>query len=84
MNELNVNLQQLRHSRRTMKTMRLISILLFAASLPVVCQTVPDLAGLVDAQLPGLHSAFFAPVASPTIRTGVLAMSAAVLDLMKK
>jgi hippurate hydrolase len=34
--------------------------------------------------VPGLHSALFAPVASPTIRTGVLAMSAAVLDLMKK
>ncbi len=34
--------------------------------------------------LPGLHSALFAPVASPAIRTGVLAMSAAVLDLMKK
>jgi hypothetical protein len=34
--------------------------------------------------VPGLHSAFFAPVASPTIRAGVLAMSAAVLDLMKK
>lgn len=34
--------------------------------------------------VPGLHSALFAPVASPTIRTGALAMSAAVLDLMKK
>jgi len=34
--------------------------------------------------VPGLHSALFAPVASPTIRAGVLAMSAAVLDLMKK
>ncbi|SPE53334.1 Amidohydrolase [Verrucomicrobia bacterium] len=34
--------------------------------------------------VPGLHSALFAPVASPTIRTGVLAMSAAVLELMKK
>jgi amidohydrolase len=34
--------------------------------------------------VPGLHSALFAPVASPTIRTGVLAMSAAVLDLMTK
>jgi amidohydrolase len=34
--------------------------------------------------VPGLHSARFAPVASPTIRTGVLAMSAAVLALMKK
>jgi hippurate hydrolase len=34
--------------------------------------------------VPGLHSALFAPIASPTIRTGVLAMSAAVFDLMKK
>jgi len=34
--------------------------------------------------VPGLHSALFAPIPSPTIRTGVLAMSAAVLDLMKK
>jgi hypothetical protein len=34
--------------------------------------------------VPGLHSALFAPAASPTIRAGVLAMSAAVLDLMKK
>jgi amidohydrolase len=34
--------------------------------------------------VPGLHSSLFAPVPSPTIRTGVLAMSAAVLDLMKK
>jgi amidohydrolase len=32
----------------------------------------------------GLHSALFAPIASPTIRAGVLAMSAAVLDLAKK
>jgi hippurate hydrolase len=34
--------------------------------------------------VPGLHSALFAPVPSPTIRTGVIGMSAAVLDLMKK
>lgn len=33
---------------------------------------------------PSLHSAFFAPVPEPTIRTGVKAMTAAVLDLMKK
>jgi hypothetical protein len=31
-----------------------------------------------------LHSALFAPVPAPTIRTGVLGMTAAVLDLMKK
>jgi amidohydrolase len=34
--------------------------------------------------VPGLHSSRLAPMASPTIRTGVLAMSAAVLDLLKK
>ena len=33
--------------------------------------------------LPSLHSSLFAPVAEPTIRTGVTAMTAAVLDLMK-
>lgn len=33
--------------------------------------------------LPGLHSSLFAPVPEPTIRTGVKAMTAAVLDLMK-
>src|SRR6476646_9601791 len=34
--------------------------------------------------LPTLHSSKFAPVPEPTIRTGVVAMTAAVLDLMKK
>src|SRR2546423_8241160 len=34
--------------------------------------------------LPSLHSSKFAPVPEPTIRTGVVAMTAAVLDLMKK
>lgn len=34
--------------------------------------------------LPSLHSSKFAPVPEPTIRTGVIAMTAAVLDLMKK
>ena len=33
--------------------------------------------------LPGPHSSLFAPLPEPTIRTGVMAMSAAVLDLMK-
>ena len=33
---------------------------------------------------PGLHSSKFAPVPEPTIRTGVIGMTAAVLDLMKK
>lgn len=36
------------------------------------------------AALPSLHSALFAPLPEPTIRTGVKAMTAAVLDLMKK
>ena len=34
--------------------------------------------------LPSLHSALFAPVPEPTIRTGVKAMTSAVLELMKK
>lgn len=34
--------------------------------------------------LPSLHSAFFAPVPEPTLRAGVTAMTAAVLELMKK
>jgi hippurate hydrolase len=34
--------------------------------------------------LPGLHSALFAPVPEPTLRTGVKAMTSAVIDLMKK
>jgi amidohydrolase len=33
--------------------------------------------------LPGLHSSKFAPLPEPTIRTGVKAMTAVVLDLMK-
>lgn len=36
------------------------------------------------APLPTLHSSKFAPVPEPTIRTGIVAMTAAVLDLMKK
>src|SRR5213080_220029 len=35
-------------------------------------------------QLPSLHSSKFAPVPEPTIRTGIVAMTAAVLELMKK
>jgi len=35
-------------------------------------------------QLPSLHSALFAPAAEPTLRTGIKAMTAAVLELMKK
>ncbi len=35
-------------------------------------------------RLPGLHSSQFAPLPEPAIRTGVKAMTAAVLDLMKK
>jgi amidohydrolase len=34
--------------------------------------------------LPGLHSSLFAPAPETTIRTGVKAMTSAVLDLMKK
>lgn len=34
--------------------------------------------------LPSLHSSKFAPVPEPTIRTGVVAMTAAVIDLMRK
>lgn len=34
--------------------------------------------------LPSLHSSKFAPVPEPTIRTGIISMTAAVLDLMKK
>lgn len=33
--------------------------------------------------LPSLHSGQFAPLAEPTIKTGVMAMSAAVLDLLR-
>jgi hippurate hydrolase len=34
--------------------------------------------------LPSLHSSKFAPVPEPTIKTGLIAMTSAVLDLMKK
>ncbi|MEO5719561.1 MAG: amidohydrolase [Chthoniobacterales bacterium] len=36
------------------------------------------------ASLPSLHSSKFLPVPEPTIRTGMVAMTAALLDLMKK
>ncbi len=35
-------------------------------------------------ELPTLHSSKFAPVPEPTIRTGIVAMTAAVLELMRK
>jgi hippurate hydrolase len=35
------------------------------------------------ATLPSLHSALFQPLPEPTLRTGIKAMTAAVLDLMK-
>jgi hippurate hydrolase len=35
-------------------------------------------------ELPSLHSSKFAPVPEPTIRTGVIGMTTAVLELMKK
>ncbi|HKR58571.1 MAG TPA: amidohydrolase [Pyrinomonadaceae bacterium] len=38
----------------------------------------------VGKPVPSLHSPLFAPVPEPTIRTGVKAMTAAVLELMKK
>ena len=34
--------------------------------------------------LPSLHSSLFAPLPEPTLRTGVKAMTAAILELMKK
>ena len=34
--------------------------------------------------LPSLHSSKFAPVPEPTIRAGVVGMTAAVLELLKK
>jgi amidohydrolase len=34
--------------------------------------------------LPSLHSALFAPLPEPTLRTGIKAMTSAVLELMKK
>jgi len=33
--------------------------------------------------LPGLHTSHVAPVAEPTIKTGIKAMTAAVMDLMQ-
>ncbi len=36
------------------------------------------------ARLPGMHSSEFAPLPEPAIRVGVKAMSAAVIDLLKK
>jgi len=35
-------------------------------------------------ELPSLHSSKFAPLPEPTIRTGIVAMATAVLELMKK
>ena len=35
-------------------------------------------------ELPSLHSSKFAPVPEPTIRTGIIGMTSAVLELMKK
>jgi hippurate hydrolase len=36
------------------------------------------------AALPSLHSSKFAPLPEPTLRTGVTAMTAVVLDILKK
>ena len=38
----------------------------------------------IGTPLPSLHSSKFAPVPEPTIRTGIVAMTAAVLELMKR
>jgi hippurate hydrolase len=35
-------------------------------------------------ELPTLHSSKFAPVPEPTIRTGIIGMTTAVMELMKK
>ena len=35
-------------------------------------------------ELPTLHSSKFAPVPEPTIRVGIIGMTSAVLELMKK
>ena len=35
-------------------------------------------------ELPSLHSSKFAPVPEPTIRVGIIGMTSAVLELMKK
>ncbi len=37
-----------------------------------------------EVPLPSLHSALFMPLPEPTLRTGIKAMTSAVLDLMKK
>jgi hypothetical protein len=34
--------------------------------------------------LPSLHSSLFMPTPEPTIRTGIIAMTSVVMDLMKK
>jgi hippurate hydrolase len=36
------------------------------------------------APLPSLHSSKFAPVPEPTIATGLVGMTSAILDLMRK
>jgi hippurate hydrolase len=48
-----------------------------------------DPAKIADSQskgtpLPSLHSSKFAPVPEPTIRVGIIGMTSAVLELMKK
>ena len=48
-----------------------------------VKREVFDEAGRTGKTLPSLHSPFWAPDAEPTIKTGIAAMSAAVLELMK-
>lgn len=47
-----------------------------------VAQEVLDQSRRTGKSLPSLHSPFWAPVPEPTIKTGITAMSAAVLELM--
>ena len=43
-----------------------------------------DAAQVDPTRLPGLHSSLFAPDPEPTLKTGVLTMSMAVLNLLGK
>lgn len=43
-----------------------------------------DAAAKGEAPIPSLHNSKFAPLPEPTLKTGAIAMTAAVLDLMKK
>jgi hypothetical protein len=54
-----------------------------------VCCRAVDPAKIADSKkngtpLPSLHSSKFAPMPEPTIRVGIIGMTSAALDLMKK